>query len=731
MVLSVSEPDSAVQSANPPPNPLSAPAVAPLQAIPATGNVDLQSTLLALLSKAANSVGANGTLTSQTAPNIAVAPPVPAPVLDANQLALLQHLAQAAQGNVMSTLPAVPVLPPSVVPNAVDVVPPVHRDEPVPASGSNQLPYYQDDRFGHASASASASAYAPHPESEQQPQHMHGGRFDGPPDRGYPRDDYYDQSQHQPAASHPHEYGGNDPRRGGAYGNTHRGGYRDRGGPGPGRGRGRGRRDDYGGDRDYNDHDHGDSYGTAPNGSYDHPRGFGRRSRSRSPPGRFRGGSGGGGRGMNGNGRGRDARPYSPPRRPRNRGRSRGGGRDKVDANIAAGFDEFGRELRAASPARSMAGSETASASASASAGPLPTLGERSRGESPLPPGSVTTSDRGSSAPEHPSQAFEVGGGGGMHRSYSDHQDYRSSPDLSTSTPYQTSPSSMSMSTAHPGTEGGGLDGFDRASFDPSQASSWDALGKAWTATHGSMPSQEELMQFVFGNVSLPPSGSGQSAGQSEDLYGGADGPGGSPQQSRRQLHEEGEQQWTSGRGYGQQRGGWRGRGGGGGDGDAGRGYGRGRGGGDYGRGRGASGEEEEATTDMGPDENAGITTGATITDKKTDLGSDMDVGIMVVQAGAGITWAGEGIMAITTTPTRSHSRETAGIILMGRRTWSCPTDRRNGKLRRSPLKRRHLTREGAARERCRRSGTSGCSFGERRNSRRLSGSDLSILILL
>ena len=76
-------------------------------------------------------------------------------------------------------------------------------------------------------------------------------------------------------------------------------------------------------------------------------------------------------------------------------------------------------------------------------------------------------------------------------------------------------------------------------------------------------------MQFVFGNVSLPSSASAPEPGacQSEDMsYGGADGPGSSPQQPRRQSHDEGGQ-WGSERGYGPQRGGWRGRGGGGGDG--------------------------------------------------------------------------------------------------------------------------------------------------------------------
>ena len=43
-----------------------------------------------------------------------------------------------------------------------------------------------------------------------------------------------------------------------------------------------------------------------------------------------------------------------------------------------------------------------------------------------------------------------------------------------------------------------GLQSFDYSAFDPTLPSSWEALGKAWAATNGRSPSQEELMMFVM-----------------------------------------------------------------------------------------------------------------------------------------------------------------------------------------------------------------------------------------
>jgi protein NRD1 len=43
-----------------------------------------------------------------------------------------------------------------------------------------------------------------------------------------------------------------------------------------------------------------------------------------------------------------------------------------------------------------------------------------------------------------------------------------------------------------------GLQSFDYSTFDPTSPSSWETLGKAWAATNGRSPSQEELMMFVM-----------------------------------------------------------------------------------------------------------------------------------------------------------------------------------------------------------------------------------------
>jgi protein NRD1 len=49
------------------------------------------------------------------------------------------------------------------------------------------------------------------------------------------------------------------------------------------------------------------------------------------------------------------------------------------------------------------------------------------------------------------------------------------------------------------------LNNFDMTTFDFTSPASWEALGKMWEATHGYMPSQEELMQFVFSGGMVGP----------------------------------------------------------------------------------------------------------------------------------------------------------------------------------------------------------------------------------
>ena len=43
-----------------------------------------------------------------------------------------------------------------------------------------------------------------------------------------------------------------------------------------------------------------------------------------------------------------------------------------------------------------------------------------------------------------------------------------------------------------------GLQSFDYSAFDPTSPTSWESLGKAWAATNGRTPTQEELMMFVM-----------------------------------------------------------------------------------------------------------------------------------------------------------------------------------------------------------------------------------------
>ncbi|KAI0831807.1 hypothetical protein BC628DRAFT_1415313 [Trametes gibbosa] len=390
----------------------------------------VQSTLLALLGQTTSVVNA-APAHVQTAPNTFSAP---VPALDANQLALLQQLAQkAALGNAVPSQQPIPV-PASVVPslttpNAVLVVPPVQgpaQPQPFP---------YRDDHYG-------APASAPRTESEHD-------RFDGP-ERGYPRDSF------------------NDPRRG------FRGGARDRGRGG----RGRGRWDD----RDHN-RERSREFSRDPRG---------RRSRSRSPPGRY---------GAPGP---RDARPpysappggrrgrYPPPSQPSSHGYG-----PSARAEPEADKDEFGRDLRAESEPRD---EERASAEA-----------HPRRSASPLPPGtgSVTTSDRGSVASDN---APPAPGAASASPPQYQQQPY-SYPNallhdaIDPSAPASHSPSTSAVphsSSQHRAAGATGLEAFDRTTFDPANAASWESLGRAWSATHGSLPTQEQLMQFVFTGGCLP-----------------------------------------------------------------------------------------------------------------------------------------------------------------------------------------------------------------------------------
>ncbi|KAI0642245.1 hypothetical protein C8Q79DRAFT_241287 [Trametes meyenii] len=235
----------------------------------------------------------------------------------------------------------------------------------------------------------------------------------------------------------------------------------------------------------------------------------------------------------------------------------------------------------------------------------------------------MTASDRGSVASENAYAAVRPGGpaaGAPAAPSY---------PQAHTpSVPATLSPSTSAAPLSpiqQQRTAGGdsGLDGFDRANFDPSQPASWEALGKAWTTTHGTMPTQEELMQFAFGGgaptPTAPPLADGMPASATQQAPHISSSSQQSPPQTQRfppPQYGSDESQWQGqdrhwDRQPQDQRGGWRGRPGGDGGygGGLGRGRGRGRGRGDFGRGGhgrgdhgwgGGFGREEHGRGDYG-----------------------------------------------------------------------------------------------------------------------------------
>jgi protein NRD1 len=84
-----------------------------------------------------------------------------------------------------------------------------------------------------------------------------------------------------------------------------------------------------------------------------------------------------------------------------------------------------------------------------------------------------------------------------------------------------------------------GLDKFDVGTFDFRAAASWEALGKLWQISHGYLPSQEELMQFVIarGAAATGPVTSPSMTDQTWPRSDWSDAPGGGA--------------WRGGRGWG------------------------------------------------------------------------------------------------------------------------------------------------------------------------------------
>ncbi|KAH8110786.1 hypothetical protein DFH11DRAFT_1513916, partial [Phellopilus nigrolimitatus] len=180
----------------------------------------------------------------------------------------------------------------------------------------------------------------------------------------------------------------------------------------------------------------------------------GRISRSRSPPPR------GAGR--------RDGRPYSPPRRPSVTTPTEVS--RAVPGAPEVGKDEFGRDIRAPS--------------------------EDPEGKI-LPASSTEGDARGRSMSVHE----------GADASY---EQVPETPSGNVTPIANPNDSSLAHS--------GGLESFDLASFDPTNAASWKALGDAFEVTNGYLPSQEELMNLVM-------SGMGMAMGMGMGGMGGVPAP--------------------------------------------------------------------------------------------------------------------------------------------------------------------------------------------------------------
>jgi protein NRD1 len=71
-----------------------------------------------------------------------------------------------------------------------------------------------------------------------------------------------------------------------------------------------------------------------------------------------------------------------------------------------------------------------------------------------------------------------------------------------------------------------GLDQIDFTTFDFSSAAAWEALGKAWEVTHGSLPSQEQLMQLVVGRMAQAGSGNPTDQGGGDNGWKNSQQPG-------------------------------------------------------------------------------------------------------------------------------------------------------------------------------------------------------------
>ncbi|KAF7309904.1 CID domain-containing protein [Mycena indigotica] len=252
-------------------------------------------------------------------------------------------------------------------------------------------------------------AFSPHspPHSPAQDHNFYGRRHD-------PRSEY--QQQRSNNNNNPHDGRGN-----------YRGGFR-------GRGRGEGRSWD---NRDRFNKDNRDDDRRQ------------RRSRSKSPPPR--------------GGERRNARPYSP-RRPS----TLADPRPRVVQPPQAGLDEFGREIRQASP----------------SPEPPDDIVDEKPAAAHSQPHQVTSSVK---APAPPSA--------------SNYQSQMSSVDVNASSPLPVVANDAPQPTSGQTLEdnvAANLSSFDASTFDFTSPASWEALGKMWQASFGTAPTMEQLMQYVM-----------------------------------------------------------------------------------------------------------------------------------------------------------------------------------------------------------------------------------------
>ena len=158
---------------------------------------------------------------------------------------------------------------------------------------------------------------------------------------------------------------------------------------------------------------------------------------------------------------GRDFRPYSPPRKQPFVQNSHSPPLHTPPADgPAAGKDEFGRDLRPSSPHEDS-----------------PAPASHAPGSSPSRSASTPADDYGPAFPQR------------------SQYDAISPSSTANHPPPPTISATSSISSSAPA---GGLESFDLTNFDPTAPASWELLGKAWNVTHGYLPSQEELFQYVM-----------------------------------------------------------------------------------------------------------------------------------------------------------------------------------------------------------------------------------------